>query len=52
MPDVQQETLNFWKQLSQVMKYFHTEDDPTPKLPSNFINGFLEVHISHPFPTY
>ncbi|KAF2715371.1 NADH dehydrogenase, alpha subcomplex, subunit 6 [Pleomassaria siparia CBS 279.74] len=37
-----QETMNFWKQVSQVMKYFHTEDDPTPKLPKNFINGFLE----------
>lgn len=40
-----QETLNFWKQLSQVMKYFRAEEDPKARLPSNFINGFLEVRI-------
>ncbi|KAF2750313.1 NADH dehydrogenase, alpha subcomplex, subunit 6 [Sporormia fimetaria CBS 119925] len=37
-----QETLNFWKQLSHVLKYFRAEEDPKAKLPSNFINGFLE----------
>ena len=38
-----QETLNFWKQLSQVMKYFRKEEDPTARLPKNFMQGFLEV---------
>lgn len=38
-----QETLNFWKQLSHVLKYFRTEEDPKARLPANFINGFLEV---------
>jgi len=36
-----QETLNFWKQLSQVMKYFRAEEDPSVKLPNNFMTGFL-----------
>lgn len=38
-----QETLNYWKQLSHVLKYFRTEEEPKARLPSNFINGFLEV---------
>lgn len=38
-----QETLNFWKQLSHVMKYFRKEEDPTARLPKNFMQGFLEV---------
>ncbi|PGH04769.1 hypothetical protein AJ79_06991 [Helicocarpus griseus UAMH5409] len=38
-----QETLNYWKQLSHVMKYFRAEEDPTAKLPKNFMSGFLEV---------
>jgi hypothetical protein len=38
-----QETLNYWKQLSHVLKYFRTEEDPKARLPANFINGFLEV---------
>jgi hypothetical protein len=38
-----QETLNFWKQLEHVMKYFRAEEDPTARLPKNFISGFLEV---------
>ncbi|KAK7190276.1 hypothetical protein DPSP01_006804 [Paraphaeosphaeria sporulosa] len=37
-----QETLNYWKQLSHVLKYFRTEEEPKARLPSNFINGFLE----------
>lgn len=42
-----QETLNFWKQLSHVLKYFRAEEDPKARLPANFINGFLEVrHLS------
>lgn len=40
-----QETLNFWKQLSHVMKYFRKEEDPTAQLPKNFISGFLEVRV-------
>jgi NADH dehydrogenase (ubiquinone) 1 alpha subcomplex subunit 6 len=38
-----QETLNFWKQTSHVLKYFRAEEEPKARLPSNFINGFLEV---------
>ena len=38
-----QETLNYWKQLTHVLKYFRTEEDPKAKLPSNFIGGFLAV---------
>lgn len=38
-----QETLNYWKQLNHVMKYFRIEEDPKARLPHNFISGFLEV---------
>ena len=38
-----QETLNFWKQLTHVLKYFRAEEDPKSALPKNFIQGFLEV---------
>ncbi|KAJ4379396.1 hypothetical protein N0V86_005441 [Didymella sp. IMI 355093] len=37
-----QETLNYWKQVSHVLKYFRAEEDPKARLPANFINGFLE----------
>ncbi|KAI5365479.1 Putative NADH dehydrogenase [ubiquinone] (complex I), alpha subcomplex, subunit 6 [Septoria linicola] len=37
-----QETLNFWKQLTHVLKYFRTEEDPKAKLPKNFIQSFIE----------
>jgi len=37
-----QETLNYWKQLSHVLKYFRAEEDPKARLPKNFISGFLE----------
>ncbi|KAF1933731.1 NADH dehydrogenase, alpha subcomplex, subunit 6 [Didymella exigua CBS 183.55] len=37
-----QETLNYWKQLSHILKYFRAEEDPKARLPANFINGFLE----------
>ena len=45
-----QETLNFWKQLSHVMKYFRAEEDPKARLPKNFMQGFIEVnqHASCP----
>lgn len=42
-----QETLNYWKQLSHVMKYFRKEEDPNASLPKNFMQGFLEVCIVH-----
>lgn len=45
-----QETLNYWKQLSHVLKYFRTEEDPKARLPANFINGFLEVR-NHSIPS-
>lgn len=38
-----QETLNYWKQVPHVMKYFRTEEDPSAKLPNSFMSGFLEV---------
>lgn len=38
-----QETMNYWKQLNHVMKWFRVEEDPKAKLPQNFISGFLEV---------
>ena len=41
-----QETLNYWKQTSHVLKYFRAEEDPKARLPSNFINGFLEVRAT------
>ncbi|RMZ09028.1 hypothetical protein D0862_03748 [Hortaea werneckii] len=40
-----QETLNFWKQLTHVLKYFRAEEDPKARLPKNFIQGFIEVHF-------
>ena len=41
-----QETLNFWKQSTHVMKYFRIEEDENARLPKNFISGFLEVRSS------
>jgi len=37
-----QETLNYWKQLPHVLKYFRHEEEPTSRLPKNFMQGFLE----------
>jgi hypothetical protein len=37
------ETLNYWKQLEHVMKYFRSEEDGSARLPNNFMSGFLEV---------
>ncbi|PSS10665.1 hypothetical protein M430DRAFT_127009 [Amorphotheca resinae ATCC 22711] len=37
-----QETLNYWKQLPHVLKYFRTEEDPKAKRPENFMHAFLE----------
>jgi NADH dehydrogenase (ubiquinone) 1 alpha subcomplex subunit 6 len=41
----EQETLNYWKQLNHVLKYFRAEEEPNARLPNNFINGFLEVCV-------
>lgn len=38
-----QETLNYWKQLPHILKYFRAEEDPNARRPQNFMNGFLEV---------
>ena len=38
-----QETLNFWKQINHVMKFFREEETPDARLPANFMQGFLEV---------
>ncbi|KAL7271682.1 hypothetical protein RUND412_005542 [Rhizina undulata] len=37
-----QETMNYWKQLSQLMKYFRSEEDPRTKVTKNFMTNFLE----------
>ena len=42
---MRQETMNFWKQLTHILKYFRTEEDPRARLPKDFITGFLEVTI-------
>jgi hypothetical protein len=35
--------MNYWKQLSHVLKYFAAEEGQATKLPQNFMSGFLEV---------
>jgi hypothetical protein len=40
-----QETLNYWKQLPHILKYFRAEEDPNAKRPQNFMSGFLEVRF-------
>jgi hypothetical protein len=47
---LQQETLNFWKQLTHVLKYFRAEEDPKARLPKTFIAGFLEVRNNSMLP--
>ncbi|WPH02052.1 NADH dehydrogenase, alpha subcomplex, subunit 6 [Acrodontium crateriforme] len=37
-----QETLNYWKQLSHVLKYFRTEAPTSTQLPKSFMQGFIE----------
>lgn len=46
-----QETMNFWKQVSHVLKYWRAEEDPNAKLPTNFVSGFLEVRRRRAFVT-
>jgi len=38
-----QETLNYWKQLPHILKYFRAEEDPNARRPQNFMSGFLEA---------
>lgn len=38
-----QETLNYWKQLPHLLKYFRIEEDVNAQRPQNFMAGFLEV---------
>jgi hypothetical protein len=35
--------MNYWKQLNHVLKYFAVEENPDVRLPSNFMEGFLEA---------
>ncbi|KUJ11723.1 NADH-ubiquinone oxidoreductase 14.8 kDa subunit [Mollisia scopiformis] len=37
-----QETLNYWKQLPHILKYFRADEDPNARRPQNFMSGFLE----------
>jgi len=37
-----QETLNYWKQLPHILKYFRVDEEPSARLPQNFMSGFLE----------
>ncbi|RDL35053.1 NADH-ubiquinone oxidoreductase 14.8 kDa subunit [Venustampulla echinocandica] len=37
-----QETLNYWKQVPHVLKYFRAKEDLNGQLPQNFMQGFLE----------
>lgn len=37
-----QETLNYWKQLPHVLKYFRTKEDLKASNPKNFVEAFLE----------
>ncbi|KAF8538211.1 NADH-ubiquinone oxidoreductase 14.8 kDa subunit [Trichophaea hybrida] len=37
-----QETMNYWKQIPQLMKYFRPEEDPRSVVPTDFMTCFLE----------
>ena len=37
--------MNYWKQLPHVMKYFRADEDPSSKVPNNFMKGFLEASL-------
>ena len=41
-----QETMNYWKQVPHLMKYFRADENPSSKIPNNFMTGFLEVSRS------
>ena len=38
-----QETMNYWKQTAQLMKYFRAEENPHVVPPRDFMTAFLEV---------
>jgi NADH dehydrogenase (ubiquinone) 1 alpha subcomplex subunit 6 len=38
-----QETMNYWKQQAHIMKYFSTDEPDRARLPSGFMQGFMEV---------
>ncbi len=38
-----QETLNYWKQVPHVLKYFRADEEPTAQRPKDFMDGFLQV---------
>lgn len=38
-----QETLNYWKQLPHILKYFIENENSVARLPQNFMQRFLEV---------
>jgi NADH dehydrogenase (ubiquinone) 1 alpha subcomplex subunit 6 len=40
-----QETMNYWKQMSQIMKYFRAEEDTRADVPRDFMTSFLEVSL-------
>jgi hypothetical protein len=40
-----QETMNYWKQTAQLMKYFRTDEDSRSHVPRDFMTGFLEVGV-------
>jgi len=44
----EQETLNYWKQLPHILKYFRAEEDPNARRPKDFMAGFLEVGLLYP----
>ncbi|KAF2861894.1 NADH-ubiquinone oxidoreductase 14.8 kDa subunit [Piedraia hortae CBS 480.64] len=37
-----QETLNYWKQLTHVLKYFREDEDPKAQLPKSFMEAFVQ----------
>ena len=45
-----QETLNYWKQLPHILKYFRAEEDPNARRQQNFMSGFLEVQSNLSWP--
>jgi len=37
-----QETMNYWKQLPHILKYFRAEEDPQAHIPKTWMGSFLE----------
>ncbi|KAF4634598.1 hypothetical protein G7Y89_g3491 [Cudoniella acicularis] len=38
-----QETLNYWKQLPHILKYFRADEEPNARRAKDFMHGFLEA---------